>query len=136
MNTNQPSALSAEMQQGLVVLFDGACQTCIEDRDRYQTWLSQQTFDGRIRVYWLDLNQAPEVLAQFNIDYQSAIVELHIIADGHRIVKELDAYILLFKQLSWGKPIAWLIGLPLIKPLLAKYYRYRVNKRLKTSCRI
>jgi hypothetical protein len=43
----------------------------------------------------------------------------------------LDAYILLMGKVSLLKPIAWLIGLPLIRPVLAKIYHWQVNRRLK-----
>ena len=122
---------------GIVVLYDGACPTCVEDRKRYQSWQQvKNETSGSDQVHWLDLNQAPDVLAQFSISEQAAISELHLIIDGKIVVKELDAYIVLFRQIPKFKIVAWLIGLPVIKPLLAKYYRYRVQKRLKRTNRL
>ena len=130
MTSTHSSPLAPAQQCGIVVLYDGACKTCIEDRQRYESW--QQTTTEK--VHWLDLNQAPEVLKYFNISYNAAIAELHLIIDGSQVIKELDAYILLFQQISkyhaLFRLLAWLIGLPLIKPCLSKYYRYRVNKDL------
>lgn|GEM_PF-2591931 len=48
-----------------------------------------------------------------------------------KIVSEVDAYILLMNKVPILKPLAWLIGLPLIRPILAKLYHWQVNRRLK-----
>lgn len=124
--------LPPQMQSGVVVLYDAICPTCVEDRRRYQSF-QHQTDES---VQWLDVNSATALLESFNINQQDAISELHLIVDGKTVVKELDAYILLFKQLPKFRWVGWLIGLPIVKPLLSRYYHYRVQKRLKRTGRL
>jgi predicted DCC family thiol-disulfide oxidoreductase YuxK len=71
-------------------------------------------------------------LRNLGIDPQKALAELHVRDESDRIVTELHAYILLMGKVSLLKPIAWLVGLPLIRPVLAKIYHRQVNRRLKT----
>ena len=59
------------------------------------------------------------------------LTELHVRDENGRILSELDAYILLMHKVPLLKPLAWLIGLPLIRPLLAKWYHRQVNRRLR-----
>ena len=68
---------------------------------------------------------------QLGIDPQKALTELHVRDTNGRIVSELDAYILLMNKIALLKPVAWVIELPLIRPLLAKLYHQQVNRRLR-----
>ena len=52
------------------------------------------------------------------------------------ILSELDAYILLMSKVPILRPLAWLIGLPLIRPILSKTYHWNVNRRLQRSGRL
>lgn len=124
--------MSALSQYPIVVLYDGICPTCIKDRQHYQK-LAGRKDDA---ILWLDINQHHQVLKQFAINEQAAMTELHLIVGGKKIVKELDAYILLLSRIWWLKPLAWFIAIPFIKAPLARYYHYRVNKRLTASGRL
>ena len=90
----------------LTVYYDGACPRCIKDRNNYQK-LQGKNIDT---VYWFD-------------------------TDGS-IVSEMDAYILLMSRVPLLKPLAFIIALPIIRPLLARLYHYQVNKRLIHSGRL
>ena len=46
------------------------------------------------------------------------------------------AYILRMSKMPLLKPLAWLIGMPLIRPLPAKIYHCHVNQRLRLSGRL
>ena len=52
------------------------------------------------------------------------------------IYSEINAYILLMSKVPLLKPLAWLIGMPLIRPLLARIYHWQVNRRLEISGRL
>jgi predicted DCC family thiol-disulfide oxidoreductase YuxK len=70
-------------------------------------------------------------LRDLGIDPAKALGELHVRDAGGRIVSELDAYILLMNKTPLLKPVAWLIGLPLIRPWLSGLYHRQVNDRLQ-----
>lgn len=111
----------------LTVYYDGACPKCIRDRERYEKLAGR----AAEQVCWFDITGQDNRLRHLGIDPQKALTELHVRDIDGRIVSELDAYILLFNKIPKLKLVAWLIGLPLIKPLLAEIYHRRVNYRLR-----
>lgn len=111
----------------ITVYYDGACPKCVRDRQNYEK-LSGNKGDP---VCWFDITGHDKQLRNLGIDPQKALTELHVKDENGRVVSELDAYILLMGKVPLLKPIAWLIGLPLIRPVLAKIYHWQVNRRLK-----
>ena len=111
----------------LIVYYDGACPKCIRERENYEK-LSGPS--GEL-ICWFDITGQENRLHQLGIDPQKALTELHVRDTNGRIVSELDAYILLMNKIALLKPVAWVIGLPLIQPLLAKLYHQQVNRRLR-----
>ena len=110
----------------LIVYYDGACPKCIRDRDNYE----KLSDPSGAQVCWFDITGQESRLRELGIDPQKALSELHVRDTNGRIVSELDAYILLMNKVPLLKPVAWLIGLPLIRPLLAQLYHWQVNRRL------
>ena len=62
-------------------------------------------------------------LLDLGIDPIKALTELHVKDNNGHILSEIDAYILLMSKVPVLSPLAWLIGLPLIRPLLAGIYQ-------------
>lgn len=116
----------------ICVYYDGACDKCIQDRDTYQK-LAGNKADN---VCWIDITGQEEKLRAMGIDPEKALSELHVKDENGRIVSELDAYILLMQRVNLLRPIAWLIGLPLIRSLVAKIYHFQVNSRLRRDGRL
>lgn len=116
----------------LTVFYDGACPQCVSDKQIYEK-LAGRDGEG---VCWFDISGKDDELRKIRIDPQKALTELHIQDENAHIVSELDAYILLMRRIPLLKPFAWLIGLPVIRPLLSKLYRQRVFRRLKRSGRL
>lgn len=110
----------------IVVYYDGACPQCVRDRQNYEK-LSGKAGE---EVCWFDITGREPRLQELGIDPQKALSELHVRDETGRIVSEMDAYILLMSKVPLLKPLAWLIGLPLIRPLLARIYHHQVNRRL------
>lgn len=111
----------------LVVFYDGACPTCIKDRRWYEK-LAGRTGDS---VEWLDITGRDDELRDQGIDPHLALRELHVKDAQGRIHREMDAYILLMARVPLLKPLAWLIGLPLVRPTLAWLYHRWVSRRLQ-----
>lgn len=111
----------------LLIYYDGACPKCIRDRETYE----KLSGSGGEQVCWFDITGEEERLRGWGIDPQKALSELHVRDTDGRIVSELDAYILLMNKVPLLKPAAWLIGLPLIRPWLAKLYHRQVERRLR-----
>jgi len=116
------------MQQNKVtVYYDGACPKCVRDRQNYEK-LSGDTGE---QVCWFDITGQENRLRELGIDPDKALTELHVQDAAGRIHAELDAYILLMRKVPLLRPLAWAIGLPMIRPLLARLYHWQVNRRLR-----
>ncbi len=118
------------------VFYDGSCGRCRKDRDNYLAIAGKHATN----VVWVDITHKDDYLVSLGIDPKKALKELHIQIEVANkpliIVSELDAYIILMSNTFWLKPLAWLIALPIIRPILQKFYRVSVHNRLKTSQRL
>ncbi len=88
------------------------------------------------QVQWFDITGRDETLRQLGIDPHAALTELHVQDASGRILRELDAYIALMRHVPRLRPLAWLIGLPLVRPALARLYHWNVNRRLRRQGRL
>ena len=123
------------MTQGkgkICVYYDGACPKCVKDRQTYEK-LAGKEGDS---ICWVDITGEEQQLCELGIDTVKALTELHVKDENERILSEMDAYILLMSKVPVLKPMAWLIGLPLIRPLLASIYHRLVSRRLYQSGRL
>ncbi|TBW51250.1 DUF393 domain-containing protein [Marinobacter halodurans] len=116
----------------LTVYYDGACPRCRADRRRYERWAGE-TAD---RVVWYDITGRESELRSLGIDPDTALRELHVRDPNGRIHRELEAYRLLMARVPRLKPLAWLMGLPLVRPLLSWLYRRWVLRRLHRQGRL
>lgn len=85
---------------------------------------------------WIDITGRDSELRAAGIDPDAALTELHVQDRQGRIHRELDAYILLMRRTVLLRPLAWLIGLPGLKPLLSTLYRRWVLRRLRRDGRL
>ncbi|WP_019616496.1 thiol-disulfide oxidoreductase DCC family protein [Psychromonas ossibalaenae] len=110
----------------ITVYYDGACPRCIKDRDNYQKLAGT----AGNSVCWFDITGRDKELQALGIDPCKALTELHVKTAQGNVVTELDAYIELMSRVNVLKPIAFIIGLAIIRPLLARYYRFSASPGL------
>lgn len=122
----------SETQGKITVYYDGACPICVRDRRHFEQ-LAGKRGDA---VCWFDITGRDDELRALGIDPRKALTELHVRDESGRILSELDAYILLMGRVPLLKPLAWLIGLPVIRPWLARLYHRSVTRRLEESGRL
>lgn len=116
----------------LTVFYDGSCPSCIRDRRQYEKLAGESGNN----VEWFDITGRDDELRTRGINPDDALQELHVEdADGH-VHSEMDAYILLMSRVRVLKPLAWLMGLPVIRPLLARIYHWMVQRRLRRTGRL
>jgi predicted DCC family thiol-disulfide oxidoreductase YuxK len=121
------------LEQGkITVYFDGACPSCIKDRQNYERLAGKNGDD----VVWIDITGKDDELRECGIDPYKALTELHIKDENLKILSELDAYIVLMGKVSILKPLAWFIGLPVIRPLVSRIYHWQVKRRLRRDKRL
>lgn len=116
----------------MTVYYDGACPQCVRDRANYER-LSGSS--GK-NIIWFDITDKDEHLRELGIDPQRALLELHVKSEDEQVLSEIDAYILLLRKVPILRPLAWLIGLPVVRPVLSKVYRRQVDQRLRRSGRL
>ena len=116
----------------LRVYYDGSCPSCIRDREHYEKLAG----DAGNNVEWVDITGRDEELRCIGIVPQAALKELHVEDCQGRIHREMDAYILLMSRVTLLKPQARMMGLPVIRPLLARIYHRMVNRRLERTGRM
>lgn len=125
-----------EAQEHIRVFYDGACPRCVKDRDNFQRLAGKQASC----VEWFDITEQDQALVTLGIDPDKALHELHISVQAKnsepKILSELDAYIVLMSKVRLLKPLAWLMTLPLIRPLLSRIYHSMVERRLARSGRV
>ena len=115
----------------ITVYYDGSCPRCRRDRRQFEAMAGDHAQD----VIWFDITDQDLTLQKLGIDPRKALTELHVQLEDGRIVSELDAYIVLMARVPRLKWLAWLIGSPGIRPLLAWAYRVSVERRLKREGR-
>ncbi len=116
----------------ITVFYDGACPRCVRDRQQYE---SRDPSQGA-EVEWFDITGRDEELQTMGIDPHKALTELHIRNADGLILSELDAYRVLMARIPQYRLLGWVIGLPLIRPLMSRLYRLWVNRRLKREGRL
>lgn len=121
--SSQPSA-----NRTVTVYYDGSCPSCVRDRSVYEKLAGEE---GRQQVCWFDITGQEHELRQRGIDPDKALRELHVHDSNQGLMSELDAYIHLMSKIWLLKPIAFLIGLPVIRPWLSRTYHRMVDRRLK-----
>ena len=117
---------SHQNSPSITVYYDGACPRCRRDRARYEKLAGAQAGS----ICWFDITGKDAELRRLGIDPRLALTELHVRDADQRIYSELDAYILLMHRVPLLKPLAWLIGLPGLRPWLSRLYHRQVMRRL------
>ena len=124
--------MTANKKKMTTVYYDGACPQCVRDRSNYE----RLSGEAGKNIIWFDITDQDEHLRELGIDPQKALLELHVQDEDQQILSEIDAYILLLRKVPLLRPLAWLIGLPIIRPALSKIYRRQVEQRLHSSGRL
>lgn len=116
----------------LTVYYDGACPRCVRDRAQYERLAGERGEE----TCWVDITGRDAELRALGIDPQAALRELHVRDGAGRIHRELDAYVLLMARVPALRPLAWLLGLPGLRPLVSRWYRASVLRRLRAEGRL
>ena len=116
----------------ITVFYDGACPRCVRDRQQYESKDPQPGTE----VAWFDITGRDDELKALGIDPRKALTELHIRTADNKILSELDAYRVLMARIPEYRLLGWLIGLPVIRPLISRLYHHWVTRRLKREGRL
>ncbi len=132
MPYTQKSGKMNQADPKICVYYDGACPQCVRDRRNYERLLGRARDD----IQWIDITGQEALLRSIGIDPQKALLELHVKSENQEILSEINAYVLLMNKVPVLKPVAKIIGLPLIRTVLSRAYHRRVARRLRRSGRL
>ena len=112
------------------IYYDASCPSCRRDRRRYDQLAGKESID------WCDITNNDEYLKEQGIDPKEAMIKLHVQKPSGEITNDIEAYTLLFSEIRWLKPVAYLLNITWIKEALRYVYRWWVVRRLKKDGRL
>lgn len=113
------------------IFYDAQCPLCRKERRRYERWLGHEADD----IGWLDVSENEQMLRDKGIDPGMALRSLHIETAQGELIEGIDAYRVLMRRISLLVPVAWMLGLPGIKPGVRALYDRWVKRRLQKQGR-
>ena len=114
----------------ICIFYDAACPSCQRDKERYDRLVSKDAIE------WCDITDNDERLKSLGINPESAMIKLHVQKSDGTITNDIEAYILLFSEVRWLKPLAWFLNIKWVKETLRTVYRWWVLRRLRRDGRI
>ncbi|MFM1770786.1 MAG: hypothetical protein RJA22_3315 [Verrucomicrobiota bacterium] len=113
------------------IFFDGSCRFCVAGRRRWGRVLERRGFA------WVPL-QSPGAAARLGVPESELLAELRVLPTVGPALGGADAVLALMRHVWWLQPLAWLAGLPALRPLAAAAYRRVARHRhcLGGPCRI
>ncbi|MGR9107899.1 MAG: thiol-disulfide oxidoreductase DCC family protein [Gammaproteobacteria bacterium] len=114
----------------ITVYYDGACPRCLKELAFYEF------FDRNRGVEWFDIVGNEPVLREHGIDPDEALQRLHLRMPDGTVVKDMDAFIVLWRQVLIFRPLAWLLAVPPLKAFAEKNYARLTLKRLRRQGRL
>lgn len=114
----------------IMVYYDGACPRCLRELAFYER------FERGRRVAWFNIVGNEPGLRALGIDPDEALKRLHLRMPDGKIVKDMDAFIVLWDQVPLFRPLAWFVAIPVIKSLIERNYARLTLKRLERQGRL
>ena len=107
------------------VYFDGNCGLCRREIHFYQRIASTKA------VRFVDLSEQPDVLANEGVDALDALRLLHVRNEQKQLVTGVDAFRAIWKAIPPFGILAFLVGLPPIRPMVERAYAWFADRRFK-----
>ena len=114
----------------VTVFYDDQCPLCIREVNKWR----RAPF--RKSVKWFDITNQDEALSEQGIDPVKALLELHLKTEDGRILTSIASYSYLLKQLPRWCWLGYLMGLPVVQPILKWNYDWMTRVRLKHEGRL
>lgn len=109
----------------ITVFYDGKCGLCSKEINHYRKIAPSNIFN------WQDITESADELNQEGITLAEGLRLLHAKDNSGQIHVGVDAFILIWKQLSRWRVLAFLVGLPIIRHIANAAYRVFANWRFK-----
>ena len=115
------------------VFYDGNCSICNREINFYKKLNSAST------ILWFDIHKCRKELKIIKKTKKTCLKSLHVVDDKHNIYTEVDAFLIIYKNISSLKFLYYLFNFKMIKFFLNFFYRIFDNyryKKLYDSCKL
>ncbi len=102
----------------LVVYYNGACPICGPEVESYR----RQAEANNVASTWRDIAEDPAAQAETGLTKPELERRFHVRTPDGQLLGGVDAFIVLWRRLPWLKPLAFFVGLPVIRPLARLVY--------------
>ena len=100
----------------ITIYYDGKCGLCSREITYYKRIAPSGLFD------WADIAHDPAALQVLNISQADALRRLHGVDDAGRLYVGVEAFILIWRQLSYWRVLGLIVNLPVIKQVAGWAY--------------
>ena len=107
----------------ITVFYDGQCPLCRAFKARHEK--------GTPALEWVDVAAHPERLTAFGYSAEDGLRAIHALDNNGKMHVGIDVLILVWKTSVWTWPLAFLIGLPIIKPVASLCYHGVAKTRVR-----
>ena len=105
------------------VFYDGKCNLCSKEINYYIRIAPSGIFD------WQDVNLMNDEFVNTGIKISDALKILHVIDVNDKLHLGVDAFIVIWNNLTYWKILARVVSIPIIKQILNITYRAFANWR-------
>lgn len=114
------------------VYYDGKCGLCSKEINYYKTIAPDGVFD------WQDITQSDQALQKHNIRLSDALRRLHAQDEHGNLHIGADAFILIWRNMPYWRPLGWFAALPIVRPIASLAYNKFADWRFTrlTHCQI
>ena len=105
------------------VFYDGKCSLCSKEISYYRRIAPSDIFD------WQDITLLNSNFINTGIKNSDALKMLHIIDNTNTLYIGVDAFIIIWKNLSYWKILARVVSMPIIRQIANITYRLFANWR-------
>lgn len=115
----------------LTVFYDGGCTLCSREVRHYMR------LDQGHQIDWIDISSTPHRLADYDLTFETAMYDLHVVKNDGEILSGVAAFIAIWTTLSQYRWLAALCELLPVRRSLELAYpvfaRWRLGRRCTTA---
>jgi predicted DCC family thiol-disulfide oxidoreductase YuxK len=100
----------------ITVFYDGKCGLCRREIEHYKRIAPQGVFA------WVDITTTPEAFTALGYSLHDGLKALHVRDGAGQMHVGVDGFAMLWQQLPRWRMLAWLVRLPMIRPLAGRLY--------------
>jgi predicted DCC family thiol-disulfide oxidoreductase YuxK len=109
----------------IIVFYDGKCGLCSREIQHYKRIAPQGIFD------WQDITVDQSALKRLSVSYADALKLLHAQDSQGKLHVGVDAFLLIWQHIPRWQPLATIVSIAFIRPVVNMAYRAFASWRFK-----